>query len=422
MMERRRQRRLLGVHYLIGTLLLLLLLLFSPLVQARRPRPRPAPTTPACRPFFASTFCALAATVTSPAQCAELEEFSQQACPSQTIVCDANFVNLEQYCATTYKNDACTVDCVRYLDACCETTTCCRTSCLEPTVLCQVLSTATCEQARPEICPCSSETRSDEEYCTALVGNNNGDGDETENRDNICVEECLAFLKSCCHLQNGALRLADDTVTNVAAGTIAGHLQVYFAGIWGQVCTNGFDDLDAMVACRELGYHDKGATFTNNNSNHGPLLPFWMTDIACMGDESKMVDCPFPGFGIGYCSTSSVMITCMLEPPSNATQGEVRLLNKIEGDNYVQGVVQVFYNGEWGSVCMDYIDTGIGWNEVTVVCRQLGYSDKGESFCRRLHFYVFGSIVDDTPIFSPFIYLSLLQARGPPFYFPTFPC
>lgn len=367
-MERRqRQRQRLNVatssraYYSVGTPLLLLLLCL-PLVQARF-GPRPAPT-PACRPFFASTFCALAGTITSPAQCAALDDFSQQACPSQNTVCDSNF-DLQSYCATQYK-DTCTADCMRYLDACCAIT-CCRTSCLASAVLCQVLATATCLQARPEICPCDSETRSEEEYCTALVGNQNGG----------CVEECLAFLTSCCQLQSGSLQLANAVSTNI--DTISGQLQVFHAGTWGNVCTNGFDLLDAMVACRQLGYHDKGPTFTYNY--HGSHLhsPVWMTDIECTGDESKLVDCPFPGLGVGYCSTG-VNLTCLLEAPANVTQGQVRLLNQIEGDNYVVGVVQIFYNGEWGSICMDADETGIGWNEVTVVCRQLGYSDRGETF------------------------------------------
>lgn len=233
-----------------------LLSLFVPLAflywtsKARRTsRPPPTTTTPGetCNPFVAATFCAFAGTVVSAAACSAVADFSEVACPSQSTVCEANF-NLTQYCSSTY-NGACTADCTRYLDACCETT-CCRTSCLAPNLVCQLIHMGRCEQTRAEICPCSTKTQSDQEYCEALVGGGDSGG---------CLEDCLMFLSSCCNLQNGDLRLVDtSTDLSVDGGTISGRLEVYYQGQWGKVCRDGLDEMNAVVACRQLGYHDKG--------------------------------------------------------------------------------------------------------------------------------------------------------------------
>ena len=37
-------------------------------------------------------------------------------------------------------------------------------------------------------------------------------------------------------------------------GFANGHLQVFCEGAWGAVCSSNFDDLDALVACRQLGF------------------------------------------------------------------------------------------------------------------------------------------------------------------------
>ena len=52
--------------------------------------------------------------------------------------------------------------------------------------------------------------------------------------------------------------------------------------------------------------------------------------------------------------------------------GAVRLNNNgsVDSSN-TEGVVEVYINGQWGHVCSDGFDFGVG----EVVCHQLGYSD-----------------------------------------------
>ena len=60
----------------------------------------------------------------------------------------------------------------------------------------------------------------------------------------MCVTDYLAT--QCC--TNGTVRLVDGPVES------AGRVEVCIYGVWGTVCSNGWDNNDARVVCRQLGY------------------------------------------------------------------------------------------------------------------------------------------------------------------------
>jgi hypothetical protein len=70
------------------------------------------------------------------------------------------------------------------------------------------------------------------------------------------------------------------------------------------VCSRGFDADDARVACRQLGYSDGDWTLAT------PSDLIWMNDLACTGDEARLADCPFDGWGVRDCDDSPVALRC----------------------------------------------------------------------------------------------------------------
>ena len=152
-----------------------------------------------------------------------------------------------------------------------------------------------------------------------------------------------------------------------------------YQGIRGTVCDDGWDDIDATVVCRQLGYSQgvatRGAQF---GSGTGPV---WLRQVNCLGSESRLSHCIHTGAGntlrcshARYAGVQCIGVngTCIaiyysLLPSLNiiCIYFVVRLVN---GPTQYVGRVEVYHNGEWGTVCDD------GWdlNDAQVVCSELG--------------------------------------------------
>ena len=70
---------------------------------------------------------------------------------------------------------------------------------------------------------------------------------------------------------------------------------MFHGGVWGTVCSKGWDLEDAHVVCRELGYPEaRGIIPTYYGAGSGMI---WMDHVACTGDEVSLSDCAHRGWG-----------------------------------------------------------------------------------------------------------------------------
>ena len=74
-----------------------------------------------------------------------------------------------------------------------------------------------------------------------------------------------------------------------------GRVEIMYQGIWGTICDDGWDDTDAGVVCRQMGYsHGNATRQAQFGSGTGPV---WLRRVGCLGNESKLSHCIHTGAG-----------------------------------------------------------------------------------------------------------------------------
>ena len=67
-----------------------------------------------------------------------------------------------------------------------------------------------------------------------------------------CLRLDIHLLQTACMISAGDLRLVDRF--NNTVGVSRGRLEFFYNESWGTVCDDGFQQPEAEVACRQLGF------------------------------------------------------------------------------------------------------------------------------------------------------------------------
>uniref|UniRef100_A0A8D2LII5 Soluble scavenger receptor cysteine-rich domain-containing protein SSC5D n=1 Tax=Varanus komodoensis TaxID=61221 RepID=A0A8D2LII5_VARKO len=179
--------------------------------------------------------------------------------------------------------------------------------------------------------------------------------DGTEDDLNHCPVNTWSGHK-CYHSEDAGVVCSELRLVN-GSSRCAGQIEVLHDHQWGTICDSGWDLHDAHVVCRELNCGNALQAFG----------AAWF--VNCTGSEATLSECPKTSWGEHRCDHRQ---DAGVECSGNLSQfhtllypTEIRLVN---GSSPCSGRIEVFHDGQWGTVCDDSWDR----KEAQVLCRQLG--------------------------------------------------
>ncbi len=70
----------------------------------------------------------------------------------------------------------------------------------------------------------------------------------------------------------------------------SGRVELCFGNRWGTISRYFWGEMDAKVACKQLGLSTEGAMCFRHGLDDGPG-DAWLTNVRCTGNESRIIDC-----------------------------------------------------------------------------------------------------------------------------------
>ncbi|KAI7792165.1 putative deleted in malignant brain tumors 1 protein, partial [Triplophysa rosa] len=150
----------------------------------------------------------------------------------------------------------------------------------------------------------------------------------------------------------------------------SGRVEIFHNRVWGTVCDNGWDTVDAAVVCKQQGCGKPTTVYSNAAVFGSASGQIWMDGLSCTGREDSVEECTFNGWGV---------VSCTHADDAGLICAEVAL---VDGDDACSGRVEILYpKWGWGTICDE------DWNLLggDVICKELGcgsaiYATTGSTF------------------------------------------
>jgi deleted-in-malignant-brain-tumors protein 1 len=174
---------------------------------------------------------------------------------------------------------------------------------------------------------------------------------------------CLYALKSTAYSSvctNNQVRLVGGVTQ------YEGRVELCRNNAWGTICSYSWDNQDAQVVCRQLGYPTTNATAFSSayfGSGTGSILYNY---VGCTGHESSLASCSH-STSTYYCSHYNDAGVGCYAATQVCAYGQLRLQGS---SNPREGRVEICINNNWGTVC----DDGFDDRDALTICKQLGYN------------------------------------------------
>ncbi|KAM4633324.1 scavenger receptor cysteine-rich domain-containing protein DMBT1-like isoform 2-T2 [Polymixia lowei] len=156
----------------------------------------------------------------------------------------------------------------------------------------------------------------------------------------------------CGHSEDAGVICSDHVRLVNGTNRCSGRVEVNHNGHWRKVCNSDWGKKEGEVLCREVGC---GApVFSHESPYFGQGSEVTGVKTSCFGNESSLSQCTLQEFNQG-CGDTSVVCT------------NSKLLRLVNGTNRCSGRVEVYHDGQWGTVC----DDRWGMQEAEVACREM---------------------------------------------------
>ncbi|XP_059897442.1 deleted in malignant brain tumors 1 protein-like isoform X3 [Gadus macrocephalus] len=161
-------------------------------------------------------------------------------------------------------------------------------------------------------------------------------------------------LSRCNHMEDAGVQCSISTRLLNGSNHCSGRVEIHQEGHWAPVFNANWGLNEALVVCREMQCGEPVVASTPFNFGHAGQATGYTT--TCNGRETSISQCSLRGYAqTSQNHAAAATVVC---------SGNVRLVNE---SNKCTGRVELYQNGQWGSVCDETWDM----NDAAVVCMYL---------------------------------------------------